>query len=165
MFVVLNIEANFYEMPGDIGFSQLHVKSGKNKQLKRVAWMTGGGVSLYELDIASLDKFSSMNVSGSGSALAAKHLITQSNQEIISYPQAKEHEHQFHLQSAHDSQEYPIGVCLTEFHLAMFYKARVRIVCILNKECVLNQKFDLKVSFTTKTLRQSSIVVNICACR
>lgn len=41
-----------------------------------------------------------------------------------------------------DTQDWPIGVCLTEFHLAIFYKSNVKIVCLLNKELVLNQKFD-----------------------
>ena len=45
-----------------------------------------------------------------------------------------------------DSQEWPIGICLTEFHLAIFYRSNVRIICLLNKELVLNQKFDSKVN-------------------
>lgn len=45
-----------------------------------------------------------------------------------------------------DSQEWPVGICLTEFHLAIFYRFNVRILCLLNKELVLNQKFDSKVT-------------------
>ena len=45
-----------------------------------------------------------------------------------------------------ESQDLPIGISLTEFHLAIFYKLQVKIVCLLNKEIVLNQKLDMKVN-------------------
>ena len=41
-----------------------------------------------------------------------------------------------------DSNDYPSGICLTEFHLAIFYKKQCKIICLLNKELVLNHKLD-----------------------
>lgn len=43
----------------------------------------------------------------------------------------------------HDA-DFPIGISLTEFHLAIFYTNQVKILCLLNKELVLNQKLDSK---------------------
>lgn len=43
-----------------------------------------------------------------------------------------------------DSNDLPIGISLSEFHLAIIYKSQVKIMCLLNKELVLNQKLDLK---------------------
>jgi hypothetical protein len=43
-----------------------------------------------------------------------------------------------------DSSDLPIGIGLTEFHLALFYKTQVKILCLLNREIVLNQKLDVK---------------------
>lgn len=130
--------ANFYEMPGDIGYSQLQIRTNNKTKKKLLAWMTGGGILTHEFDLTSLAKFSNFNVSSD----ANKRLISESNQEIISYPQGKED--QLELNN-------PVGICLTEFHIAIFYKSQVKILCILNKEVVLNQKLDLK-SIGGKTL-------------
>jgi hypothetical protein len=40
--------------------------------------------------------------------------------------------------------EQPIGIGLTEFHLAIFYKTQVKILCLLNREVVLSQRLDVK---------------------
>jgi hypothetical protein len=38
----------------------------------------------------------------------------------------------------------PIGIALTDFHLAMFFKNNVKILCLLNREIVINHKLDAK---------------------
>jgi hypothetical protein len=55
----------------------------------------------------------------------------------VSYPQMKDD----HMG---ESGDLPVGICLTEFHLALFYKTQVRILCLLNREAVLSQKLDVK---------------------
>ena len=57
---------------------------------------------------------------------------------MCSYPQVRD-------DRSIESQDIPIGISLTEFHLAIFYKLQVKIICLLNKEIVLNQKLDMKV--------------------
>jgi len=93
--------------------------------------MTGGGVLTYEVDLLSLIKFSALTVQND----LLKRLINETNQEIISYPQLKD-------DYFNDTQDMPIGIALTEFHLAIFYRTNVKIICLLNKELVLHQKFD-----------------------
>lgn len=80
-----------------------------------------------------LAKFSAANFQNEN----IKRLITESNHDVISYPQVKD-------DHFNDSSDYPIGICLTEFHLAILYKTQVKIICLLNKELVLNQKLDLR---------------------
>lgn len=126
--------ANYFEMPGDIGYSQLLIRDNIKIKKKTLAWMTGGGILTYEMDLISMIKFSALTVQND----LLKRLINETNQEIISYPQNKD-------DYLHDNQDLPIGICLTEFHLAIFYKSNVKIICLLNKELVYNQKFDTKV--------------------
>ena len=92
----------------------------------------------YELDLLSLAKFSAFNQQNDS---LTKRLISEPNSDIISYPQVKD-------PNLIDSQDWPIGICLTEFHLAIFYRSNVKILCLLNKEIVLNQKFDSKYGKT-----------------
>ena len=127
--------ANFFEMPGDIGYSQLLIRNNNTKKnrKKTLAWMTGGGIFLFEFDSFALAKFSAANFQNE----SVKRIINDTNHEIISYPQMKDD----HL---NDTSDLPIGISLTEFHLAIFYKAQVKILCLLNKELVLNQKLDIK---------------------
>ena len=146
-------------MPGDIGYSQLQIRDNLKTKKKLLAWMTGGGVLTYELDLMSLAKFSTPQSNDN-----FKRLISEPNQDIIrlafetfsvenflfilysylyfifdSYPQLKD-------PSLSDSHDWPIGICLTEFHLAIFYRTNIKILCLHNKETVLSQKFDPKVN-------------------
>lgn len=50
----------------------------------------------------------------------------------------------FPLLKNDDPEEQPIGMNLTEFHVAFFFKSQVRIVCLLNEELVFNQRLDPK---------------------
>ncbi|CAF1037381.1 unnamed protein product [Brachionus calyciflorus] len=126
--------ANYHEMPGDLGHSQLHIRNSTKARKKTLAWMAGAGVLIFELDPFSLAKFSAANYHNE----SIKRLINESNHDIISYPNAKED----HYVDLGDND--PIGISLTEFHIAIFYKTQVKIICLLNKEIVLNQKLDTK---------------------
>ena len=88
---------------------------------------------MFEFNSYALAKFSAGNFVNE----TVKRIINETNHEIISYPQVKAD----HLS---DSTDLPIGICLTEFHLAIFYKAQVKILCLLNKELVLSQKLDIQ---------------------
>jgi hypothetical protein len=66
-------------MPGDIGYSQLQIRNNPKTKKKTLAWMTGGGILTYELDLTALSKFSwSSNQNES-----SRRLISESNQDII----------------------------------------------------------------------------------
>ncbi len=98
-------------MPGNIGYSQLHIRDNPRTKRKTLAWMTSGGVLTYEIELISLIKFSALTVQND----LLKRLINEASQEIISYPQFKDD----HL---NDAQDFPIGISLTEFHMALFYR-------------------------------------------
>lgn len=85
---------------------------------------------IYEFDPFSLAKFSAANFHNETS----KKLILENTFQNLRFP---------HLKND-DQDEQPMGMCLTEFHVAFFYKAQVRIMCLLNEELVLNQKLDPK---------------------
>lgn len=95
---------------------------------------------IYEFDTSSLMKISSKNLQSDN----FKRIINESEHNVISYPQGKQDRFR------DNQQDGPIGISLTEFHLAIFYKSQVKIVCLLNKEVVYNQKMDLKVTFATR---------------
>ena len=98
------ILANFYEMPGDIGYSQLQIRNNPKTKRKVLAWMTGAnlnilsywsktdlfkqkhfvkgaGILTYELDLTSLARFSSANSQND----STRRLISESNHDIIRY--------------------------------------------------------------------------------
>lgn len=114
-----------------IGTGQLQLRSNNRGRKKSLAWMHGGGVLLYEFDPYSLAKYSAANFYNE----SIKRLITENTFKNISLPQSKDDS---------TEEETPIGMCLTEFHLAFFLKAYVKIKCLLNEELVLNQKLDSK---------------------
>lgn len=66
-------------MPGDIGYSQLQIRNNPKSKKKMLAWMTGGGILTYELDLTSLSKFSSSTYQSESS----RRLISESSQDII----------------------------------------------------------------------------------
>ena len=101
--------------------------------------ISAGGILIFEFDLNMLAKFSA----NSSASESTKRLINESNHDIVSYPLVKEDQ-------LNDKQEMPIGINLTEFHVAIFYKYQVKILCLLNKELVYNQKFDIKVSIQLK---------------
>ena len=84
LFIIVDLsdcfvtKANFYEMPGDIGYSQLQIRDNLKTKKKLLAWMTGGGVLTYELDLMSLAKFSTSQSNDN-----FKRLISEPNQYII----------------------------------------------------------------------------------
>ena len=65
-------------MPGDLGYSQLQIRDNIKTKKKMLAWMTGGGVLTYELDLMSLAKFSTSQHNDN-----FKRLISEPNQDII----------------------------------------------------------------------------------
>ena len=68
-------------MPGDIGYSQLQIRNQPKSKKKTLAWMTGGGILTYELDLTSLSKFSA----SSNQSDNTRRLISESNQDIIRF--------------------------------------------------------------------------------
>jgi hypothetical protein len=87
-----------------------------------------------------LAKFSAANFHNE----TTKRLISEATVQNLRFPHLKD--------DNLNNEEQPMGMCLTEFHLAYFYKAQVRIVCLLNEELVLNQKLDSKSIGVTKNI-------------
>lgn len=90
----------------------------------------GGGLLIHGFDPFSLAKFSAANFHNETS----KRLISESTFQNLRFPLLKND----------DPDEQPIGMCLTEFHVAFFFKSQLRIVCLLNEELVFNQRLDAK---------------------
>jgi hypothetical protein len=120
------------------GCGQLQLKSNSRTRKKTLAWMHGGGVLVFEFDPFSLAKFSTANFFNENT----KRLINEGLFQNLRYPQQRGDDH--HHGTASSELDMPVGMCLTEFHLALFYKSQVRIMCLLNEELVLSQKLDAK---------------------
>jgi hypothetical protein len=95
--------ANFFEMPGDMGYSQLQIRNNTRNKKKTLAWMTGksnfflflktmscletlvvvffqgGGSFVAEFDSTILAKFSVKNFEHE----SVKRILNENNHEII----------------------------------------------------------------------------------
>lgn len=113
------------------GNGQLQQRSNARNRKKTLAWMHGGGLLLHEFDPFSLAKFSAANFHNETS----KRLIMENTFSNLRFPLLKNED---------PDEQQPMGMCLTEFHVAFFFKAQLRIVCLLNEELVFNQRLDAK---------------------
>ncbi|KAK7098433.1 vacuolar protein sorting-associated protein 18 homolog isoform X3 [Littorina saxatilis] len=102
----------FLELPGNFGYSDLHLFFPKFRQpAQTFAWLTGPGIYFGNIDVT-------------GSA-GPNSVIT--NAKLIPYPKDSE-----------DVGVNPIGMVLTEFHMMVLYPTRMRAVCSLNEQVILD---------------------------
>lgn len=102
----------FLELPGNFGFSDLHVFMPKFRQAAQTfAWLTGPGIYFGDID-----------VSGSAGPNSV-----MSNSKLVPYPK--------------DDGEpgvNPLGMVLTEFHMLVLYPNRMKAICSLNEQMILD---------------------------
>ncbi|GFR83888.1 vacuolar protein sorting-associated protein 18 homolog [Elysia marginata] len=105
----------FLDLPGDFGYSELHLFFPKfRQQALKFAWMTGPG--LYYGDI---------NVKGS----AGPNSIL-SNAKLMPYRRDGE-----------DRSNKPLAMVLTEFHMLVLYPDSMKAICSLNEEMVFDDVY------------------------
>ncbi|ESO97284.1 hypothetical protein LOTGIDRAFT_214111 [Lottia gigantea] len=104
----------FIELPGDFGYSELHLYFPKFRQpAQTFAWMTGPGVYYGSIDTT-------------GSAGANSVL---SNTKLIPYPKDKV------------DIGKPVSMVMTEFHVLILFADRLKAVCTLNEQTIYDDLF------------------------
>lgn len=102
----------FLELPGNFGYSNLHLFFPKFRQPAHTfAWLTGPGIYFGNIDVTGS--------AGPNSVMA--------NAKLIPYSKDVE-EHGVN----------PITMVLTEFHMLIVYPSRVRAVCSLNEQVIFD---------------------------
>lgn len=101
----------FLELPGNFGYSDLHLFFPKlQHDAKTFAWLTGPGVYQGDIDV---------------SGAAGPNSVT-TNTKLIPYGKDSD-----------DMGANPIGMALTEFHMLIVYPSRMRAMCSLNEQVIL----------------------------
>lgn len=101
----------FLDMPGNFGYSDLHLYFPKlQHDAKNFAWLTGPGVYHGDVDVTGA---------------AGPNSVT-TNTKLISYGKDIE-----------DAGTNPVGMALTEFHMLIAYPTRMRAMCWLNEQVIL----------------------------
>ncbi|KAK7491492.1 hypothetical protein BaRGS_00017321 [Batillaria attramentaria] len=119
----------FLEFPGNFGFSDLHLFMPKFRQAAQTfAWLTGPGIY-----------YGSIDVSGS----AGPNSVT-SNSKLISYPK-----------DGDEPGVHPIGMALTEFHMLVLYPNRMKAICCLNEQMILDDRFGRLLGICKDPIRGS----------
>ncbi|XP_046364864.1 vacuolar protein sorting-associated protein 18 homolog isoform X1 [Haliotis rufescens] len=105
----------FLELPGDFGYSELHLFFPKFRQAAtKFAWMTGPGIYYGDIDVTG--------AAGPNSVL--------SNAKLMPYPKEVD-----------EKPAPPISMLLTEFHVLILYPDRLKAVCVLNEQLIYDDVY------------------------
>ncbi|KAF9994787.1 hypothetical protein BGZ65_009573, partial [Modicella reniformis] len=125
LFSKYEVNPGFSELPGDLPYSELHFFSPYQDLqyqgvAKTFAWLTGAGI--YHGNLV----FGSQNIGDS----------VIDTPQLLPYPATRQ-------ESDMSAAEIPIAIALTEFHLILLYKKRVRAVNQLNDQIVFDELIPL----------------------
>ncbi|XP_025087260.1 vacuolar protein sorting-associated protein 18 homolog [Pomacea canaliculata] len=102
----------FLELPGNFGYSDLHLFFPKFRQpALTFAWLTGPGIYYGNIDVTG----------------SAGPNSVMSSSKLIPYPK-----------DIDEQKVHPIGMALTEFHMLVLYSDRTRAICSLNEQMILD---------------------------
>ncbi|XP_059179714.1 vacuolar protein sorting-associated protein 18 homolog [Physella acuta] len=109
----------FIELPGDFGYSELHLFFPKfRQQATKFSWMAGPGVYYGDINMKG--------TAGPSSIL--------SNAKLMSYRKNEE-----------DKKTTPTSMVLTEFHMLVLYQESMKAICFLNEELVFDDQYPDRV--------------------
>lgn len=105
----------FMELPGDFGYSELHLFFPNfRQQARKFAWMSGPGIYYGDIDVKG--------TAGPSSILA--------NSKLMAYKKNED-----------DRANKPLSMVLTEFHMLVVYKDSMKALCFLNEEMVYDDVY------------------------
>ncbi|CAG5120863.1 unnamed protein product, partial [Candidula unifasciata] len=108
----------FLELPGDFGYSELHLFFPKfRQQATKFAWMAGPGIYYGDINVKGS--------AGPNSVLANAKLL----------PYMKDD----------DKADRPLSMVLTEFHMLVLYPGSMKALCSLNEELVYDDQYPDRV--------------------
>ncbi|XP_054719566.1 vacuolar protein sorting-associated protein 18 homolog [Uloborus diversus] len=105
---------SYIELPGDLPYSKLQLFYPNTKSLPTAfAWLTEPGVMYGTINYA---------------AKSPQNLIA-SNKKILPYPDER------------NEKRTPLSVLLTEFHVLVLFRDRIKAICVVNEQLVFDDAF------------------------
>ncbi|CAG8481720.1 2636_t:CDS:10 [Diversispora eburnea] len=131
----------FLELPGDLPYSELHFFTPFQElqyqgSAKTFAWLTGPGIYHGNLVFGSQD--------------VGDHVIDSA--QLLPYPATTSENDPSTLVP-----EIPLSIALTEFHLILLYKERIRAICQLNDQIVYEDIIPLKPGEVIRTMTVDNV--------
>jgi hypothetical protein len=113
-----------YELPGEIETSVLAFFAPFPSSPTSYAWLAGCGVSYGELDFRSPGIFRARPTD------MAVETVMVGEPQLWPYPKIDG-----------GGRDVPLALAATEFHIVMLYADRYDVMCLINKEIVMSEKF------------------------